>query len=108
MHRFMVNIKSTHIFNRYFEMQKSTRNSKKNAEIGANRTPVRRVYLRGIYLDAALRETHASLIHPRSAICTVWVDCRLRMREMVQLLDLHVRKSLGAKQQGPLTLLQEA
>jgi hypothetical protein len=44
MHRFMVNIKVERIFNRIFEIQKSTRNAKKNAKIRAFGTSGSSVY----------------------------------------------------------------
>jgi hypothetical protein len=71
----MVNIKSANIFNGNLEIQKSTKNEKNNAKINANRTSRRRVYLRGIYLDTALGETHASLNHPPPPLfAPLWVD----------------------------------
>jgi DNA-binding MarR family transcriptional regulator len=98
MHRFMINIKSAHIFNRYFEMQKSTRNGKKNAEIGANRTSHAPVYLRGIYLDIALGEIHTSLNHPARR----HLHRLARRRKMLQvhpLLSIHSRMSAGSQTQ---------
>jgi hypothetical protein len=52
MHQIMVNIKTAGIFNRFFEIQKSTRNAKNFAEIRALATWGSRVYQSGIYHDA--------------------------------------------------------
>jgi hypothetical protein len=54
----LVNFKHPFIFNGVFEMQKSTRNEQKNAEMRAFGTWVRRLYLVRIYHDGRLRETN--------------------------------------------------
>ena len=54
----LVNFKHSFIFNGIFEMQKSTQNEQKNAEMRAFGTWARRLYLVRIYHDGRLRETN--------------------------------------------------
>jgi hypothetical protein len=54
----LVNFKYSFIFNRVFEMQKSTQNEQKNAEMRAFGAWVRRLYHVRIYHDGRLRGTN--------------------------------------------------
>jgi hypothetical protein len=62
MHQIMVNIKTAGIFNRFFEIWKSTRNAKNFAEIRALATWGSRVYHSGIYHDASAMELYLALL----------------------------------------------
>jgi hypothetical protein len=64
MHRFMVNIKVGRIFNRIFEIQKSTRNTKNNAKIHALGTSGSSVYQAHINQIELLTRLYLSLKLP--------------------------------------------
>jgi hypothetical protein len=57
----MVNFKGSFVFNGVFEIQKSTRNSKKIAKMRVLGTSDARVYHTGINHGAALRKIYSSL-----------------------------------------------
>jgi hypothetical protein len=57
----VVNFKCYHVFNGVFEMQKSTRNSKKIAKMRVFGTSDPRIYHTGINHGAALRKIYSSL-----------------------------------------------
>jgi hypothetical protein len=77
MHRFMVNFKPASIFNRFFEMQKSTRNGKNNAKIRALGTWRFGVYHGQINHDRALRDTNDALTRVSAALDSLGVVNRL-------------------------------
>ena len=54
--RWMVNLRIANVFNGFFEMQKSTRNSKKNAKMRAVQTSDVRIYHVAINYIGALHE----------------------------------------------------
>jgi hypothetical protein len=81
MHRFMVNIKVERIFNRIFEIQKSTRNAKNNAKIRALGTSGSSVYQVHINHDAPLISLHSPLrCHLVLALSTLSAYVQLHFR----------------------------
>jgi len=54
--RWMVNLRIVNVFDRFFEMQKSTRNSKKNAKMRAVQTSDVRIYHVAINYTGASHE----------------------------------------------------
>ena len=67
MHRFMVNIKSAHVFNGVLESWNLARNGKKNAKMRANNTCASRVYHAVINHAAPLTRLYPILTHHGSA-----------------------------------------